>query len=245
MDIIEEREFARWLEEVSGKISEARVMNLYSRTLYVFSLDEKRLSIKDIDVVKFAEPFQANNGEIMRFKRVRKSRDDRTGVVYATEGLKSYKELIRKQSVLKEAEVVFEDADDYTTVLVQFKSNVSIYPHWTYALYLQYDVVLDGNGKHLFFTGAVQPSDFEKLEELGLKEGHKEKEVEICIWSKKQTPFPVWFFDASKHCYYPSPELAKPDKQGRGFYEFRKILPVEMHKNRASYFSVFANASTS
>lgn len=227
--------------EFSGRdfaVSEATI--LHSITLYEFNVGAGILRIQDMDVVTLKMDVPLRGGEEATLKRIRRDIRNFSGCVYTGKGELDYVELIKNRDIPESLEVISEDKGKNTSLLMKVKSDFTFEKNRTYALYLQYDVELKGEGQYLFYSGAIQPSDYIGVRRIvNIEEA--EKVIWICIWSKRNESFSTWCFNASAPCLYPPEKTAEWDDQKK-IYKFDSLFVERiMHWDRAMYFSVFSN----
>lgn len=229
-------DLAGWLSEEYGPILHGP--NLRSISLYVFGVDDGSLQIEDMDIAIFKKGHRLEKGKKVKVKQIRKGIKDPIGTIYRGRDVQDYKQIIEKRDIPEGLEVVFEDVGENILVSLEAKADFDFEDDCCYALYLLYYAELDGVGQHLFFAGAVQPSDFEGIRELiDLEE--MEKVIWIWISSKTKQPFFVWCFDGSSPSYYPEKEQMKYDKK-RGICKVERIIRVKITDwVRAKYFAIF------
>ena len=105
-------------------------------------------------------------------------------------------------------------------------------------LHTRYKIPLKRRGTRLFYSGAVQPSDYAQAQKIGVR--HATKRIVVSAFSSHR-PFDVWLRDGTDDDCFP-PRHHSEDK--KGYHSFERALPlIEMDRFvRARYFSVFIDA---
>jgi hypothetical protein len=215
-----------------------RYKTLYSVSIYEFNLERKLLHIQDMDSLCF-EAGAKILSKNYALKCIQAGTNPH-GFVYVSEGLKNYQELIKTKHKREEFTFEVDTRGNVDQININVTNDVELVTESTLGVYLFYDVKLGGNGSQLFYSGAIQPSDYDTLD--GLKFSTIHKWVRVIISSNRNYPFNAWFFNGSERCYFP--EVRKSvfehklslNRQIKDF-EFRNI---EVWPRRAYYFSLFA-----
>ncbi|TKJ34649.1 MAG: hypothetical protein CEE38_17415 [Planctomycetes bacterium B3_Pla] len=235
--IIDDFGLADRLAKECGNIpSVSLVTSLHSISLYEFNVSAGLLCIKDMDIIKFKDDYQAKEGQQVSLKRVRRGMENPYGCVYRGEETFDYRKLIENKDVLDNVKIIYEDVGENLLVSAKILGDCTFERKCAYGLFLQYEVEL-GYGQHLFFCGAIQPSDYQGL---GMEIGEAQKAIWIYMWSGKGRPFSVWCFNGSAPSYYPPKQPALWDEEKK-INKFEWLFNEKISDpGRAKYFSVFA-----
>lgn len=207
---------------------------LESQSIYSFDLDKRTLTFSDYDLFAPGRNLTLHMGftvkKISTKVRATQRCELRRALAAAPSLESAYKNSTKASP--KEARIEIIDGS------VNFKiiDKLTVKADEALLLVLEYTIDLEGPGKKLLFTGAIQPSDYRNIHNsLRVKDIHKE--IVLQVTSKSE--FSVRVFNGSQPRAFPDLIPGTRQKEPSTLFSTRTALALDLQDwERAIYFSI-------
>ncbi len=178
---------------------------IISESLYSFDLDDGILGIEDEDFIFVAKGgggllLPAGRNTIKQIRRTATSL--RYGLMELSQEFTPVN--IVSGELVREVPLTHSEGEETTAFTTSLDHPHRLLPGERYRLDLKYSVPLDPHGRILLFTGAIQPSDYDFVRQLGVKAASKS----VTIVIRRSASFTAYFFEPEQMNYFPVPRDA-------------------------------------
>jgi len=206
-----------------------------SESLYTFDLDDGVLEIEDRDFIFVSRGTSAlalpkGRHALKQFRRTAK--DPKYAFMTLPDEFTS--DNILRGKPVPGIELEHSVGRDTATFTMTLKEAQPLRAGQRYRLDLKYSVPLNGQGRVLLFTGAIQPSDYDIVNQLGIQSAWKAVTVVV----RRSVKFQAHFFLPEDMHYFPIAEEAGYLAERRCFQVTHTLFATLQGFRRARYFTV-------
>lgn len=237
--------FEEMREALDGRSRDKNTTEIISHTQYQFDLEANKLIIQDFDILTVS----GKGGVFLTkgqfpIKRIRPLSDEvkPVGRFFKMDIPASSNDLKASLSHGKPyngSDIIFEQDGALTSVNLLLKEDILTQDsEEAFAFYIRYELPIDRNDadEMLFFSGAIQPSDYVTIRER-LNVRKAKKIVDVIVW-RKSGMLRGWAFDGSKPNNFPPVMRSSLTEEKFEQLEWQVEETIDTDWDRARYFSM-------
>ncbi len=229
------------LDRLRAAWTNTTLTQVVSESIYDFDIENNLLRIQDHDFIFVGRDEEAGLSLPPEVYPIKEFRSTATHIGH--ELLKCANEfsdagVIPGGTSVSTARLELERSPNRNTLAIRIGTAHRFERAGRYRLSLQYSVPLDAGQTFLLFSGAIQPSDYDIVAKLGVKQASKS----ISLLVRRSKPFAAYIFEPAKMNYFPERQPAKHSRP----YDWHVIATLDTvmeNYGRARYFTLAADLS--